>query len=549
MNISTVFTALNIKNGTVQNLSNLKTCEVLVTNTTPVNDTGVLLFPNEKLPFSISTGYKIYIRSTSGTCDISVSEINDDYVSAFTDLQIAKIDNADTLLAKYDNTVSCIRENLDPRIVLALKPQDGVWGKYVNGLWVGLDISNAIAFDSDYIQGDNLCIAVNPGDSGYTWFGKGATNILEEAALIDIADWDLSVDGVLNTTKDLGLYKNIKGTSGSDKIVKSATVLATASSKDYCTTIRIRNNGLENIYLSDNFGGEYIIAPGENELAKMSCYGSSSAGLTLYIKTDTANSTFNIDVWKKKMVEQSKYHTPICDYSRPCGQAIISQDWNTSTHSLVMTGLKSSAGRRVDFAQYNTVDGKGNSVEFDVDESHAHMNYSIIANDTIAYAIFENGDEISCEINNAGVSYGTIDLAYDNDDDETIASAYQREGCYIYEGNLSEDELRYELTKIQAGRVYIAATATTEMLPNTPQIADEYGILKDSMKISSAETDIPLIKDAIYEFKTFFGKVFSDYILPDLSMEGDSMIEIIENRVRVKAEHLLDGPIRLKILK
>lgn len=357
----------------------------------------------------------------------------------------------------------------DKPLVYAFDPKNGATGGS------STQMSNQIS------QGNGTCLSDGNGldgvidEDGSFYCGEGYENKLHKKQ--DISLWKYAGDHTVVNHKD---YQNISGTSAKFTLIQLQLdeynpILLNLKLN---VKIKIRNNGNKDIKIRTGYS-THIVNPNKTLLLDDIITGNGTTWLTIAVESIAIGDVFNFDIWNDKQVAESNYPVSYVQNTAPKGRVVINEPWTTETHSFIMYGVTQS--RENPFSNSTLLMmgdsfGSKNEERFSLrQESKIGEKYTALLSKLFSSALYEDIEK-KIIIESQGVGSEIVSLALNENINRTGIDSF--EGLFIYEGNLTEIELRSELAKIKSGKYIIPQEfiGTPHQIPYIPKKADSYGL-------------------------------------------------------------------------
>lgn len=206
----------------------------------------------------------------------------------------------------------------------------------------------------------------------------------------------------------------------------------------------------------------------------------------------------------------------------PDGKVIIKEPWTSETHSFIVGGYGPIGN--ITYGLYES-----DKVHRILEGKNAVLLLSNIFEKRIS---LDDGIELDGAFSIVSKSE-KLQLGYLNFYDFSATEIFY---CYIYEGILSEVELRAELEKIKSGNYYIPNYGVVEPVPKCSRRRDEYGDYKEGVFIENQNTDIQLVEtNKRVTTKDYLGVVRVDNIDSNGVITGGGGIADIAGNMRATA--------------
>jgi uncharacterized protein YuzE len=213
------------------------------------------------------------------------------------------------------------------------------------------------------------------------------------------------------------------------------------------------------------------------------------------------------------------------------GKALVKQNWSSATHSFICLGVLSN--NEIYGAPYQCDEDNSEAVEkvtVPTWETSKHNNRKTIflISSSFQKVLFDD-EELDVAILNQGVTSGIFRIGR-----SAPYNIDQIGGIFVYEGSLTEDELRYELQLIENDLVSIDDPGIYEMIPFAKQIPQLDGTIKDYYRTYDPDLEFPYIEGGLYEYTALNGDVTVD-IVQSGSIIGAGNIIIEDGFIKINS--------------
>lgn len=367
---------------------------------------------------------------------------------------------------------------LDERLVYGFIPSK----RNLENLNYGVYIKNPLMNGDGTIKSEdsNSLAGVFNDENGSFYCGEGYEN------LADSYDWSATsrvtiIEETLEYIKFIPLVSNSNGMFEYRKFITVDSIAVNES-----ITFNVYDNSIE---IGHNGGGK----PAGRNLGSITYVNDTgSAQNLLNFDVKATDLTIGKEYTIKKSITKTSQPVPSVKDTAPSGKVIIKEPWTSETHSFIGVGFTTKED--VDSRIIPLVFGGGVEERVRYGDNVVGSNngeIDFIFSNIFNLGISENNGELNSDIISKGVYGGFIRLTFEQ---SQATRTNKLKGFFVYEGNLTEAELRSELEKIKSGKYYVENTGVYEPVPGAKKRANEYGRMKDYVYVSSNSTDIQLVE-------------------------------------------------------
>lgn len=416
----------------------------------------------------------------------------------------------------FEEDIESRQYALDGRLVYAFEPTK----RNIENLNYGMYIKNPLTNGDGTIKSEDAdsMAGVFDDDNGNFYCGEGYDNITEplgSAQGSPIQEYNGNILRIELSSTGLNTYSQLN-------------YLQFLLGNDYTASWNVIKDE-NNIFQQISFSGQTFVSSDTSTDRKGSMTGSCDTsgnpnGIFILI-----NGNIGEFIEIEIMVTKTSSQVPFVKDTAPDGKLIIKEPWTSATHSFIGLGIE--RGNTFAYLQQSSENSNG-ELFYSLLADVVGEKYDFLLSDIFKVCINSAGTELTTTLLNKYVSENCISVCRTNHPNKSnnIMS------YFVYEGNLTEQELRNELAKIKSGQYYVENIGVFEPVQGAKRRSNEYGQIKNYVKLESLTTDIQLVEtNKVVYTEAFDGTKRRDRIDGSGLITGDGGIIDVNGYIRLDA--------------